>query len=76
MNQPEPVVSSFVPAEKIVFSSHKASDKPDLILSVCHVLGKQVDLVSFKIDITFFLIICFDRIGFNMKMDMKIVILM
>ena len=40
LNQPEPVVSSFVPAEKIASSSHKTSDKPDLVLSVCHVLGK------------------------------------
>ena len=40
LNQSESVVSSFVPADKIVSSSHKASDKPDLVLSVCHVLGK------------------------------------
>ena len=40
LNQPQPVVSSFVPAEKVTSSSHKASDKPDLVLSVCHVLGK------------------------------------
>ena len=40
LNQSKPVVSSFVPADKIVSSSHKASDKPDLVLSVCHVLGK------------------------------------
>ena len=40
LNQSAPVVSSYVPAEKVQSSSHKSSDKPDLILSVCHVLGK------------------------------------
>ena len=41
--QAEPVVSSYVPAEKQ--SAAGGADKLDLVHAVCHILGKQCNLV-------------------------------
>ncbi|XP_060583977.1 fatty acid synthase-like [Ruditapes philippinarum] len=39
LNQLEPVVSSFVPADKQTDSNNASDNKIDLVLAVCHILG-------------------------------------
>lgn len=41
LNQSEPVVSSFVPADKETNNSSAGENKPDLVLAICHILGNE-----------------------------------
>lgn len=46
LNQSHPVMSSYVPAEKITGKKDKSSDKQSLVEAVAHILGKICKLVS------------------------------
>lgn len=48
LNQLDPVVSSFVPAEKQSGSGAVGDEKLDLVLAVCHILGKFSILLVFN----------------------------
>jgi fatty acid synthase len=39
LNQLEPVVSSFVPADKQIDSNNASDYEIDLVLAICHILG-------------------------------------